>query len=142
MAHVNETDRVEELMSKWNGMDVVGYIVVQSGVQDFTSDRHKLHTVFRRLREQATGVEAEVLSEFVFATRDVFPFSRELERAVAYLELGGLLVTDNPQFVRFRICDDQKQIDSLREEAAHIFSGEERRALEQLAAKFQKEVEE
>jgi len=142
MAHVNETDRLQELMSKWNGMDVVGYIFVHSGLPEFTSDRHKLQTVFRRFKEQATGVKAELLSEFVFGTRDVFPFSRELERALAYLELGGLLITENPEFIKFQIREDEDLKKSLAQDAARMFTEEQRQALDELATEFREAIKE
>ena len=142
MAHVNETDRVEELMSKWNGMDVVAYILVESGLQKFTGDRRKLHTLFRRLKDEASDVEADLLSEFAFATREVFAFSRELEQAIAYLQLGGLLVAKNPEYVEFEIRDDEDLIESLRQDAARIFTEEQQDALSELVRKFAEAVEE
>ena len=128
------TDSLEALLSKWNGMNVVGYILATSGRDEVTSDRHGLQGIFRRLKEEASEIELDFFSDFVFATRDVFPFSRELERALTYLSLGGLLITDNPEFVRFRVQYEERV--SVKQEAAKIFTEQEIAALDCLARKF------
>ena len=135
MSAESQTDPLRDLLSKWTPMDVVGYLLAKSVRGSFTSDRYILQDAFRKLKEAATETESELLSEFVFATRDVFPFSRELERAITYLELGGLLITDNPEFVTFRIR--KKQQEYVIKEAEEIFSENERAALDKLVAKFE-----
>lgn len=138
MSAESQTDPLKALLSKWSPMDVVGYILAKSGRDSFTSDRYILQNAFRKLKEDPTETESELLSEFVFGTRDVFPFSRELERAMTYLELGGLLITDNPEFITFRIRKRQQKY--VIKEAEDIFSENERAALDNLAAKFEQHL--
>ncbi len=130
-----ETNSVETLLSNWNGMYVVGYILAAKPEgRTLTSDRYILQSIFRKLKEEATEAEATLLSDFIFATRDIFPFSRDLERALTHLGLGGLLIAENPKFVRFSV--ERNEGDNIIRRASTILSDELIAAQEHLAEKF------
>ena len=119
---------------RWTNLDVIAYILARAGVSPLTSDRWKLQRMFQELKEKATGHETELLADLVFATRDVIPFSRELENALAYLGLAGLVITENPTFRKLRIDIDQAA--EVTREAHEIFDEDDLFALDALASRF------
>lgn len=105
---------------------------------EFTSDPKKLHTGFRKLREQ--GKYRELLELFTFVNAFPFPYSPLLERVLHRIQEAKLLSARNPDFVMYEMTERAKR--TIRSGILSKFSKEQQAKLREMASELNQLCEE
>lgn len=123
-------------VSKFSPMDVVSNVLVRSKVEEVPSDRKFLQTFFMTMKEQDNV--SSLLEDFAFSEADIYPFSRELESLLTLLQLGGVIIMENPKFSKFRV--NQKVREKILRKASGKFDERQQELLDELGQEFKKAV--
>ncbi len=131
-----------KILRRPNLMHVVHCIIAKSGLEIITGDWKTLQTIFRKIKEEAEGLEATLLTDLVFGTNEVFPRSIDLDRIftcqlAGFLLIRTLIATEPREYVI-----DQELAQEILEKAPRIFSVEQIQALDALTEKFQQHLAE
>ena len=141
MDNQTAVDELRQLLVQPNISDVVQYIIATSGLsglEKMTTNREILQTVFRRMKEEAKGLEIVLLKDLVFATQPIFPYSEDLEKIFVHCLMGLLTLRMTLYDSDFLI--DRKQAQKVLLEAPKMFTAEKIQALNALAEKFQEHL--
>jgi len=113
--------------------DVVAAIIAlvpQDRGDKFDANTKQLHETFRDLRDRYTILAGQLN----FSEEDVFPFSRQLEEALATLELSRIIGMENPDYTSYLIKDEGRQF--VKDRLLPLFAPEEKQQLEEMAGEF------
>lgn len=75
------------------------YRIHQQSTDLITADRERLHKAFYKIKEDSP----EIMLEFTFREREVFPESTQLDQALSNLDAAGLISRQNctPKYYKF-----------------------------------------
>lgn len=129
-------EELDKILNKPSSSDVVAGILISakeiSPKEKIPSDTKSLHDFINEKKKEEKF--KEILGGFVFSQTDIYPFSRSLEETVTMLQLGGLLVLDNPRFGTFSISTEANK--RAEDRLNKVFSLEERNLLKELGEKY------
>ena len=113
---------------------VVGLLaaVWRKKVDRFKADPVSVHSCFYEWRRRADL--GALFRDFVFDTRDYFPYSETLDRVFDGLQLAGYLERTNPRGTFYVIRPAMEQL--FERSIEQRFGGPQRQALEALAGEF------
>lgn len=108
---MNALDDLIELLSLPTLDDVVAGVFAAANEPEFTSNTAQLHQFFSELAIQPDlpGDVRDLLEDVSFRAGQWCKFSRELERALMRLQVGGLLSARNPDFTVFEMNEGQRE---------------------------------
>jgi hypothetical protein len=113
---------------------VVGLLAVlwEQNYERFKADPVSVHSSFYQWRENASF--SQLFEQFVFDTRDYFPYSETLDQVFDGLQLAGYLERTNPRGIYYMITPEVKTL--FKKDVKSKFTGPQRKALEALAEQF------
>jgi hypothetical protein len=113
---------------------VVGLLAVlwEKDYERFKADPVSVHSNFYQWRENANF--SQLFDQFVFDTRDYFPYSETLDQVFDGLQLAGYLERTNPRGIYYMITPEVKAL--FKKDVGSKFKGPQRKALEALAEEF------
>jgi hypothetical protein len=121
-----------EQINKPSPLDPIAAILIYSGGEKIPADTKSLHDFIREKRGEEKY--KKFLGDFAFSQTDIFPFSRSLEEGIVMLQLGGLLVLDNPQYGTFSIS--KRGLERAEKRIQRVFKEEDIRALKELGKEY------
>ena len=113
---------------------VVGLLAMlwEKDYERFKADPVDVHSNFYRWRENANF--SKFFSQFVFDTRDYFPYSETLDQVFDGLQFAGYLMRTNPRGIYYVIEPELQKL--FAKDVDSKFKGPQRKALEALAEEF------
>lgn len=121
--------------------DLVAGVFAAAEQPEFTSNTAQLHEFFSEIANEPDlpSDVKNLLEDVSFRAGQWCAFSRELERALMRLQVGGLLSARNPDFTVFEMNDSQraranKRIEQLPKEDQEFVQREARRFRETVPA--------
>ena len=116
--------------------DIVATIFSLVQTERIPLDVRRIHTAIHELKKKYP----EMLTKFTFSQKDVYPFSRLLERVLFRLQNSSLISTVNPDF---KICIVSKESkEYVHKNIQPSFSDDEQEKLKQMAKMFERLVTE
>ena len=106
------------------------------GVQKFEANPVKLHNFFYSCRRDPQL--RDFVGDFIFDTRDYFPFSETLEESLDALQFAGYLERTNPRGTYYLLSESLPNV--FDKTVGGKFSGEELEKVHQIAQRFLQEV--
>jgi hypothetical protein len=107
-----------------------------SDYERFKADPVRVHSRFYEWRESPSF--SRLFSQFVFDTRDYFPYSETLDRVFDGLQLAGYLERTNPRGTFYVITPAIERL--FEKDVKAKFRGPQLKALEELAEEFVKSI--
>jgi hypothetical protein len=111
--------------------DVVAAIFFFLEKDEIPLDTQKIHTAFFEVKKKFP----ELLDEVLFSTKDVYPYSRELEKVLFRLGASDLISWLNPDFKVLRISEKSKNF--IREKILPLFDRHQQENLKQMGKLFE-----
>jgi hypothetical protein len=122
-----ETIRPEDVI-----VGLLAEVRQKMGSERFEADPVSVHTRFFEWRDREEF--SNLFDQFVFDTRDYFPYSETLDRVLDGLQLAGYLERTNPRGTWYVITPALENL--FEENVKSRFRGPQLQALEALAGKF------
>ena len=120
--------------------DVIGAIIAYSELQEFTSEKRKLHKIMKSLVENYKEKDPSLLlDEFIFSQEDIYPFSKLLEGVLIRLQIPDIITADNPTYERYRMDDSSRTF--MKKNAENLFNAFQLSIIKKMATEFKKEAD-
>jgi hypothetical protein len=111
--------------------DVIAALFSFIDRKEIPLDVQKIHVALYKIKKQ----HPEMLEQFSFSEKDVYPFSRLLERVLFRLQNSNLISTVNPDFKVCIIPDISKQY--VQKHILPLFNEGDQKKLEQMGKLFE-----
>ena len=116
--------------ARYIASDVVAAILAEAGVDAFTGDSTAIQDTFFRMAQSFELLETTM----PFSTREVTPFSRDLEDALVSLELSRIIGMENPDYDRYIVKSAGREF--VQEYILPLFTDEEKKQIREMAVFF------
>lgn len=128
---MTETIRPEDVV-----VGLLAEVFKVPGHRRFVADPVNVHTRFFEWRDR--NEFSKLLGEFVFDTRDYYPYSETLDRVLDGLQLAGYLERTNPHGTWYEITPALRSL--FDKSIKSRFAPSQLQALETLAAEFVRDI--
>jgi len=114
--------------------DVVAAILSHLSKEEIPLNVHKIHSAVFKLKQK----NPEMFEEFIFSTKDYYPYSYLLEQVLFRLQNADLINTLNLGFKKCIVSKESKAY--IRKDVLPLFGNEDRKKLEKMGKTFEKAV--
>jgi hypothetical protein len=111
--------------------DVIAAVFSFLRKEEIPLDTQKIHSAFFEIKKKYPGL----LNEVIFSANDVYPYSRELEKALFRLGASELISWINPDFKVLKISEKSKKF--IHEKILPLFDSIQQETLKKMGELFE-----